>query len=119
MRRGEREIQLTANTSNPARERLTLIRLFEELRALGYEGGYDAVRRYARSCSREHASQMADADVPLLIVTPLIFSAEASSDRHAAVHLADDHAGQIPSSIWSAGSVGVFTGPPISAPALV
>ena len=40
---------LTANTSNPARERLTLIRLFEELRALGYEGGYDAVRRYARS----------------------------------------------------------------------
>ena len=56
---------LTANTSNPARERLTLIRLFEELRALGYEGGYDAVRRYARSWSREHASQMADAYVPL------------------------------------------------------
>jgi transposase len=42
-----------------------LILLFEELRALGYEGGYDAVRRYARSWSREHASQMADADVPL------------------------------------------------------
>ena len=31
------------------RERLTLIRVFEELRGLGYEGGYDAVRRYARS----------------------------------------------------------------------
>jgi len=28
---------LAANISNPARERLTLIRLFEELRALGYE----------------------------------------------------------------------------------
>ena len=61
----ELDRMLTANTSNPARERLTLIRLFEELRALGYEGGYDAVRRYARSWSREHASQMADAYVPL------------------------------------------------------
>src|ERR1700730_10225343 len=63
--KAERDRMLTANTSNPARERLTLIRLFEELRALGYEGGYDAVRRYARSWSREHASQMADAYVPL------------------------------------------------------
>jgi hypothetical protein len=27
---------------------LTLIRIFEELRGRGYDGGYDAVRRYAR-----------------------------------------------------------------------
>ena len=40
---------LVANEGKPARERLTLIRVFEELRGLGYEGGYDAVRRYARS----------------------------------------------------------------------
>ena len=26
-----------------------MLELFEELRALGYEGGYDAVRRYAKS----------------------------------------------------------------------
>jgi hypothetical protein len=39
---------LEANAVKSARERLTLIRLFEELRGLGYEGGYDAVRRYAR-----------------------------------------------------------------------
>ena len=39
---------LAANESKAARERLTLIRLFEELRGLGYAGGYDAVRRYAR-----------------------------------------------------------------------
>ena len=39
---------LTLNTTKASRERLTLIRIFEELRALGYEGGYDAVRRYAR-----------------------------------------------------------------------
>src|ERR1700719_627233 len=37
--KAELDRMLTANTSNPARERLTLIRLFEELRALGYEGG--------------------------------------------------------------------------------
>jgi transposase len=56
---------LTTNAGNAARERLTLIRLFEELRALGYEGGYDAVRRYARTWSREHASQTTAAFVPL------------------------------------------------------
>src|SRR5271165_827281 len=39
---------LALNEAKPARERLTLIRVFEELRGLGYEGGYDAVRRYAR-----------------------------------------------------------------------
>jgi hypothetical protein len=56
---------LTANAGSTARERLTLIRLFEELRALGYDGGYDAVRRYARTWSREHAGRTAAAFVPL------------------------------------------------------
>ena len=56
---------LTANANSSTRERLTLIRLFEELRALGYEGGYDAVRRYARTWSKEHVGQMTAAFVPL------------------------------------------------------
>ena len=56
---------LLENDGKPARERLTLIRVFEELRALGYEGGYDAVRRYARAWGKEHASETASAYVPL------------------------------------------------------
>lgn len=40
---------LEANENKLARERLTLIRLFDELRGLVYDGGYDAVRRYART----------------------------------------------------------------------
>jgi transposase len=56
---------LTTNAGDTARERLTLIRLFEELRAPGYEGGYDAVRRHARTWSREHASRTAAVFVAL------------------------------------------------------
>ncbi len=43
---------LLGNQAKAARERLTLIRVFEELRGRGYEGGYGAVRRYARSWQR-------------------------------------------------------------------
>src|SRR6201991_2814141 len=56
---------LAKNAGATARERLTLIRLFEELRSLGYVGGYDAVRRYARRWSREHGASTASAYVPL------------------------------------------------------
>jgi len=38
---------LELNAARGARERTTLLRVFEDLRGLGYEGGYDAVRRYA------------------------------------------------------------------------
>ena len=40
---------LAANEAKPARERLTLIRVFEALRALGYAGGYDAAQTIPRS----------------------------------------------------------------------
>jgi hypothetical protein len=41
----ELDAMLLVNEGKAARERLTLIRIFEELRGLGYEGGYDSVRR--------------------------------------------------------------------------
>jgi transposase len=56
---------LESNAAKSDRERLTLIRLFEELRGLGFEGGYDAVRRYARGWERKHAAATAEAYVPL------------------------------------------------------
>ena len=56
---------LARNEAKPGRERLTLIRIFEELRGRGYEGGYDAVRRYARGWQRDRASASVDAYVPL------------------------------------------------------
>jgi transposase len=63
--RAELDRILARNEGKQARERLTLIRVFEELRGLGYDGGYDAVRRYARSWQRERSSSTADAYVPL------------------------------------------------------
>src|SRR6478609_8924518 len=56
---------LAANEAKPSRERLTLIRIFETLRGRGYEGGYDAVRRYARGWSKERGQSTAAAYVPL------------------------------------------------------
>ena len=60
----ELERLLAANAAKPARERLTLIRIFEMLRAAGYEGGYDAIRRYSHGWHREQAAT--DAYVPLI-----------------------------------------------------
>jgi transposase len=57
---------LTGNEAKPARDRLTLIRLFEALQSQGYDGGYDAVRRYARSWQRERSSSTSSAFVPLI-----------------------------------------------------
>src|SRR5437660_115290 len=56
---------LLENEGKPARERLTLIRIFEELRALGYEGSYDAVRRYTKRWRAERGAATAEAYIPL------------------------------------------------------
>ncbi len=56
---------LLENDGKPARERLTLIRVFEDLRDRGYSGGYDAVRRHANRWRKERGASLAQAYVPL------------------------------------------------------
>jgi len=63
---------LLANEGKPARERPTLVRVFEELRGLGYEGGYDAVRRYA------HLWQMARGAATAAPIASLIAAVSAT-----------------------------------------
>jgi len=52
---------LASNAGKQPRERLTPIRIFEELRGLGYEGGYDAVRRFAKGWSQNRGAVTAEA----------------------------------------------------------
>ena len=59
------EALLEENESRPPRQRLTIIRIYEELVALGYAGSYAAVRRYVVAWREKRASAMADAFVPL------------------------------------------------------
>lgn len=61
----ELERILRENAAKPSRQQLTLIRVFEVLRGLGYGGGYDAVRRYARRWARDRQAVLSDAYVPL------------------------------------------------------
>src|SRR6202795_3283377 len=60
--RGQLDGLLLANEGKSARERLTLIRVFEELRGLGYEGSYDAVRRYAKRWRVERGARPGEAN---------------------------------------------------------
>jgi len=63
--RAQLEAFLDQNDARAPRERLTLIRIFEDLRALGYGGSYAAVRRYAIAWREKRASTTADAYIPL------------------------------------------------------
>ena len=58
---------LDENASRPERKRATLMRIFEDLQASGYAGGYDAVRRHAaRRRKDREAGSPAKAHVPLV-----------------------------------------------------
>ncbi|SMX50824.1 hypothetical protein MAA8898_05024 [Maliponia aquimaris] len=63
--RSDLDTMLAENARRRKRERLTLIRICEELRNQGYDGSYDAVRRYASSWSKATQEASASAYVPL------------------------------------------------------
>jgi transposase len=56
---------LAENEDRNRRERVTMLRLFEDLGRSGYSGGYDAVRRYARQWRAARTSGGSDAFIPL------------------------------------------------------
>jgi len=60
------ERMLEANETKTKRERLTSRRIYEALAELGYGGGYDAVRRYAKTWRRRRSSLPGQAYVPLI-----------------------------------------------------
>lgn len=59
--KAEIERFLATNVGRSSRERLMLIRIYEELRALGYDGSYDAIRRYAKGWAKTRGSATAQA----------------------------------------------------------
>jgi transposase len=64
-RRERLDAILATNEAKSARERLTLIRVYEDLQGAGFDGSYDAVRRYARGWQKERGAATAEAYVPL------------------------------------------------------
>ena len=62
----ELERMLEANETKSKRERLTLLRISEALEGLGYGGGYDAVRRYAKAWRWRRWASTAQTYVPLV-----------------------------------------------------
>jgi hypothetical protein len=84
--REQLEALLAENDGQPPRERLTLIRIFEDLRALGYEGSYAAVRRYAIAWREKRAGSTADAYVPLSFAPGEAYQFDSHGDVRVKVY---------------------------------
>src|SRR5690606_20165853 len=59
------DLLLSVNAAKSPRERLTLIRIYEELRGLGYDGSYSSVWRHAQDWDEQRGSAAAEAYIPL------------------------------------------------------
>ena len=103
----ELDRRLIANDRLSRRERLGLIRIFEDLRGAGYQGGYDAVRRYDQARRRKQGQFMgytesgqsrANQGIPRFACNPDLNHAQSpleSDSVPAAFHLAADSNGFI------------------------
>src|SRR6516162_10988058 len=78
---------LEANSKRSARERLTAQRLFELLRAEGYDGAYDSVQRHVREWRRQQSRQ-GPVFIPLWFGLPVRLVARSRGARWG------DHHGQ-------------------------
>ena len=72
----ELERQLKANEKKARKDRLSLLQIHEDLASLGYKGGYDAVRRYARAWRRRWRLLS-----PSQAFVPLIFARRYTKPR--------------------------------------
>jgi transposase len=59
------DVLLAANAARVGRERFSMMQIYEELRGLGYNGSYDAVRRYALAWKQAQRLGTTAAFVPL------------------------------------------------------
>jgi len=57
---------LASDAAGPVSRMRSSRKLFEELRSEGYEGSYDAVRRYVKFWKESHRSKLSSAYVPLV-----------------------------------------------------
>ena len=61
----ELDVMLKANERCSRKERLTLMRIHDDLRRVGYDGSYDSVRRYAKRWRSQRSTGLEHAFVPL------------------------------------------------------
>lgn len=60
------DVLLLANAGKAPRERLTMVRIFETIRDIGFAGSYASVRRYIKGWEKGRGASGADAYVPLI-----------------------------------------------------
>jgi len=72
--------RLVADAAAPVSRRRSGRKLFEELRSEGYEGSYDAVRRYVKFWKESHRSGVSSAYVPLVFTKGEAFQFDWSEE---------------------------------------
>ena len=72
---------LEENEALPKKERRRLTRIWDQLVKEGYDGGYDSVRRYAKTWRIERGKQKSQAFIPLIFDPGQAYQFDWSEDR--------------------------------------